>query len=85
MRRAIKNKITPPAICNASGLKFMTRRKLSPMNMKTSSRANAIKTSRKMTRGLRLDGTFLKALAKIGMLPNGSVMSSSKIVAEAKV
>jgi hypothetical protein len=30
-------------------------------------------------------GTHFSALAKMGMLPSGSVISSSKMVAEAKV
>ena len=85
MRRAIKNRITPPAICKASALKFITRKKPSPMNMKTSNRPNAISTSRKMTSGLRLAGTFFSELTNMGILPNGSVMSSSKIVADAKM
>ena len=63
----------------------MTRIKTSPVNMKASSSAKAINTSRKMTHGMRWGGTFFSAFANIGMLPNGSVVSSSKIVAETKV
>jgi hypothetical protein len=72
-----QNKIPPPAMCSASELRFMTGRKPSPINMKTSSRPKAINTSRKITNGLRCGERFVCGLAKIGMLPNGSVTSSS--------
>ena len=85
MRSAIKNRITPPAICSESALKFITRKKPSPTNMKISSSANAISTSRTITSGRRSGATFLSALAKIGMLPNGSVIRISRMVAEAKL
>ena len=85
MRSAIKNRITPPPICSDSSLRFITRKKLSPMNMKVSSSKKAISTSRKMTRARRSGATCMRALAKIGMLPIGSVIRISKMVAEAKV
>ena len=53
--------------------------------MKMSNKRNAISTSRTMTNGRRCGGTLRRALAKMGMLPNGSVISSNKTVAEAKV
>jgi hypothetical protein len=53
--------------------------------MKASSSKKAISTSRRMTRMRRSGATPLRAFTKIGMLPNGSVMSSSSTVAEAKV
>ena len=85
MRSAIKNKMTPPPICSASSLRFITRKKLSPTNMKVSSSANAISISRKITRGRRSGATCLSALAKMGMLPTGSVISTSKMVADQNV
>ena len=85
MRSAIRNITTAPASCSASGDRFITRRKPSPRNMKASSSTKAISTSRRITRGRRAMGTLLSALAKMGMLPSGSVISSSKMVAEAKV
>ena len=53
IRKAIKNKITPPPICSANSLKFMRRKKLSPTNIKLNNKTNAIITSRKITHGLR--------------------------------
>jgi hypothetical protein len=40
---------------------------------------------KRLTRARRSGDTCLSALANTGILPTGSVMSSSKIVAEAKV
>ena len=85
MRRAIKNKITPPPICRASSERFMTRKKPSPTNIKASSKKNAMLISRKMTLGRRSGATCLSALANTGILPTGSVMSTNKMVAETKV
>ena len=85
MRSAIKNKITPPPICSDKSLKFMTRKKPSPTNIKVSSNRKAIEISRRMTLARRCGATCLSALANTGMLPTGSVMSTSKMVAEAKV
>ena len=85
MRSAIKNKITPPPICKDKSLRFITRKKPSPTNINVSSKKNAIRISRKMTRARRSGATCLSALANTGILPTGSVMSTSKIVAEAKV
>ena len=56
-----------------------------PANIKPSSTAKAIKTSRTMTRARLAWGTAFRALANRGMLPSGSVISSSKMVAEAKL
>ena len=85
MRSAIRNSTTAPASCNDSCDRFITRRKPSPRNMKASSSTKAINTSRRITRGRRAIGTLLSALAKMGMLPSGSVIRSSKMVAETKV
>ena len=85
MRKAIRNRITPPPICSASSERFITSRKRSPTNMKVSSSTKAIRISRRITHGLRSGATCLSALAKIGMLPTGSVISTSRMVAEAKV
>ena len=85
MRSAIKNSTTAPAICSDRSLRFIRRKKPSPTNMKVSSSKKAISTSRRMTHMRRSGATPRKALTKIGMLPNGSVISSSKTVADAKV
>ncbi len=53
--------------------------------MKPSSSPKAISTSRRITRRRRAGATAFSALAKIGMLPTGSVISSSRTVAEAKL
>ena len=53
------------------------------MNMKVSSSRKAISTSRTITSVRRSGATLHSALAKIGMLPKGSVISSSRMVAEA--
>jgi hypothetical protein len=53
--------------------------------MKVSSSPKAISTSRRITRARRSGATGRRALAKIGILPNGSVISSSRMVAEANV
>jgi hypothetical protein len=53
--------------------------------MKASSTAKAISTSRRITRLRRACGTALRLLTKIGMFPSGSVISNSKMVAEAKL
>ena len=85
MRSAIRNRITPPPICRDSSLRFITRKNPSPTNIKVSKSAKAIRISRRMTQGRRCGATCLSALANIGMLPTGSVISSNKMVAEANV
>ena len=74
--------------------KFITRKKPSPTNMKVSSSANANEGQqqrkrnqhlRKITSGRRAGATFLSALAKTGILPNGSVIRISRMVVEAKL
>ena len=85
MRSAIKNSTTAPAICSDRSLRFITRRNSAPKNRNTSSRANAISTSRRITRARRSGATPRRALAKMGMLPSGSVISRSRMVADAKV
>jgi hypothetical protein len=49
------------------------------------SQRNDINTSRNMTHGLRAGLTRLSVLAKIGLLPMGSVISISSMVTDAKV
>jgi hypothetical protein len=85
IRSAIRNSTTPPAICSDRSDRFISRRKRSPTNMKVSSSPKAISTSRRITRARRSGATGRRALAKIGILPNGSVISSSRMVAEANV
>ena len=85
MRSAIRKSTTAPAICSDRSLRFITRRNCAPKNKNTSSSANAISTSRRITRARRSGATPRSALAKMGMLPSGSVISSSKMVADAKV
>ena len=85
MRKAIRNITTPPATCSDRPLRLSTRRKPSPRNMKVSNTPNAMLISRRITRERRSGATFFSALAKIGMLPNGSVISSNRMVAETKV
>jgi hypothetical protein len=85
MRSAIRNKITPPPICSDSSLRPITRKNPSPTNMKVSSNRKAIITSLRITHGRRCGATCLRALANIEMLPMGSVIRISKMVAETKV
>ena len=85
MRKAIRNRITPPPICSANSDRFITSRKRSPTNMKVSSSTNAIRISRRITHGLRWGATCFRAFAKIGILPTGSVINTNRMVAEAKV
>ena len=85
IRKAIKNSTTAPPICRETSDKLKAFRNDCPANMKASSRPKAINTSRTMTRARRSGGTARSEFTKIGMLPSGSVISSSKMVAEAKV
>lgn len=85
MRRAIRNSTTAPAICSDRSLRFMTCKNCAPKNKNTNSSAKAISTSRRITRARRSGATPRRALAKMGMLPSGSVISSSRMVADAKV
>ena len=85
MRSAIKNSTRAPPMSSETSDKLIARRKACPANMKASSTTKAISTSRTMTRLRRWAGTALRLFTKIGILPNGSVISRSKMVAEAKL
>ena len=63
----------------------MTRRKLSPKNMKKHSTPKAIATSRIATHRRRAGGTVRMTGMKTGRLPNGSSTSSSRMKAETKL
>ena len=56
-----------------------------PTSMKTSRIANAIATSRRITIGRRFGATRARQLMKIGMLPSGSVIRISRMVADRKL
>ncbi len=85
IRSAIRNSTMPPAICNDRSVRLIMRKNASPKNMNTSNNAKAMPTSRSTTRLRRSGATGRRAEMKMGMLPSGSVISSSRTVADANV
>ena len=78
IRRAIKNKMTPPPMRRETSDNCMAERKCLPKNINNINKIKAIAHSRTTTRQRLSGATCESALTKIGMLPNGSVTSISK-------
>src|ERR1700712_1607124 len=85
MRSAIRKSTIPPPSRNDKSVKLMARRKRSPATMNSSKMPKAMPHPLKITIRRRSFATPRKALMKIGMLPSGSVIRTSRIVADKKL
>ncbi|ETP66910.1 hypothetical protein BDSB_14595 [Burkholderia dolosa PC543] len=85
IRSAIRNSTIPPPSRSDRSVRLIIRRKRSPTTMKNSRITNAIPTSRRISFTRRSRGTSRIAVMNSGMLPSGSVISTSSTVADRNV
>src|SRR5512133_1945227 len=81
---AMRKRITPPAMPSEVSVRCMRRNTVWPKRAKNSRMAKANSTSRMMIRWRRAGSTWRSSPMKTGMLPRGSVTSTSRMMAEAK-